>query len=79
MGRHVQLEIERADLIEPAAVISLHRWKRRCSWDLCDEDFTIRGDRLGRRNISIVPLAHGLVLTNRLDALGGPSLFKRFE
>src|SRR6266513_1110664 len=49
-------------------------WELRCSWDLCDEDFTLCG-----RIVVEGPDHRWAVVTNRLDALVGSSLFKRFE
>jgi hypothetical protein len=72
--RNVQFKIERTDFIEPAAVTSLHRTELRCSCDLCDEDFT-----LGEGATAEPPDHSWAVMTNGLDALGGSSLFKRFE
>src|SRR5213595_1614262 len=48
--------------------------KLRWSWDLCDEDFTLCGRGAGEARDH-----RWTVVTNRLDALGGSSLFKRFE
>src|ERR1043166_2092592 len=48
--------------------------KLKWTWDLCDEDFTLCGRSAAE------PTDHRwAVSTNRLDALGGSSLFKRFE
>jgi hypothetical protein len=51
MRRHVQLEIDRTDLIWRAAVISLHRKEANVGSNLCDEDLPRHKWRLLNRNL----------------------------